>query len=755
MARWLFRRRFAFREVPGPGVTPRSDRPGMWCSPSGAPWFGLIPENGEFPSGWVLVEARIIRRGKDYNARLRLDLGEGFDRGVLIEPPISAKGTLREIVRLPEGICGIRWEPMQAPGEFEQSAIRMTEIGGPERVWRMGRRVLALWFKQPRQRRKRVGITLWRMFRNLPEAYRSAGLFRRYAPSFPYGQWLQRYHSLSYKDRLLIRRHIRRFKDFPFIYILIPVVETREEALQATLHSLNGQLYRQFSVTLLDVGGTMGPGGRFRPLGDWEFLLEYVEETDVAHFLFRLNESLATEWAKDYLMVVPAGDGLSEHAFYWVAAELQDHPQATLIYTDEDEVKAGGEPAAPRFKPDWSPEHLRSTNYVGRAAVLRCRDVHSAGGLQEDDCFGSGLDLLLRMSEIVAPDSVRHVPQVLYHRRHHPDAGGTEASRTADADRRALVAHLARTGVKADVELVIPGCFRLRYALPEHPPRVSIMIPTRDGMILLRRCVESVLMKSTYPDFELLLVDNQSIEADTLAYLKDLEKRPQVRVLRYDQPFNFSAINNFAARHARGDVLCLLNNDTEVISPHWMEEMVGRLTQTGVGVVGAKLYYPNDLVQHAGDAVGSGGCADHLHSMLERNAPGYCCRAAIAQEFSAVTAACLMTWKHLYERLGGLDEVSLQVAFNDVDYCLRVQELGYRVVWTPHAELYHHESASRGQDDSIEKRKRTRREADIMRWRWKKRIEHDLYYNPNLNYERADFPLSNVPRDRRPWKRHG
>src|SRR6266704_2139628 len=261
----------------------------------------------------------------------------------------------------------------------------------------------------------------------------------------------------------------------------------------------------------------------------------------------------------------------------------------------------------------------------------------------------------------------------------------------------------------------------------------------------------SIRERSSYRNFEIIVVDNQSDDAAALDYFAALAESGAARVLRYTWPFNFSAINNFAVGEARGEAICLLNNDTEVISPDWMETLLGHLVQPGVGAVGAKLLFPDGRVQHAGDAVGPGGCADHLHEALERDDPGYCNRAIVAQEVSAVTAACLMTWKHLYQRLDGLNAKHLKVAFNDVDFCLRVQEAGYRVIFTPHAELYHNESATRGQDRTWRKMRRTKREADYMRARWKARMGHDPYYNPNLSYRRPDFSLSDAPRVRKPW----
>ncbi|NMC35054.1 MAG: glycosyltransferase, partial [Veillonellaceae bacterium] len=537
---------------------------------------------------------------------------------------------------------------------FEQSPIKMTEISWPERVWRMGRRVVPILFKQPRERRKRIGLTCVRAVVGLTDAYRMAGCFRRYAPTLSYDRWFERFQTLSSRDRRLIQRHMRRLRVSPTIHVLLPVTDSDREALLDTCQSLSNQLYRRFHVTILDPQGTMGSDLPFK-LKNMGNGCRYVSGAQMTSFLHQFNYML-TRSPRDYITIIPSGDRLSEHALYWVAAEVAGNQETALIYTDEDRIDESGVHTMPRFKPDWSPEHLRSTHYVGGLALYRFGEVHLAGGIRPDDCFGNGFDLLLRLSEVIPRESVRHVPAILYHRRCCDKANKSHASNPAEANRRALISHLSRLCIKADVISLPSACFRLRYALPEPPPMVSIIVPTRDGLHLLRRSVESILSKTTYPHFELLVVDNGSVEAETLAYLSDLVNRPRVRVLHYNHPFNFSAINNFAVEHAKGSVLCLLNNDTEVITPDWIEEMIGHLTQKGVGVVGAKLYYPDGRVQHGGDAVGPGGCADHLHAMIERDARGYCNRAIIAQELSAVTAACLMTWKHLYEELGGLDE---------------------------------------------------------------------------------------------------
>lgn len=314
----------------------------------------------------------------------------------------------------------------------------------------------------------------------------------------------------------------------------------------------------------------------------------------------------------DWLMLLAPGDRLAEAALTCFAHEAARHPEAALIYADDDEWEGQGQRVRPRFKPDWSYLHLREIDYIGRACILSARVIAAAGGLTPENLAGDTWELLLRVGA-VAGARVRHIPLVLLHR-----------------DAAYECAHPVRRR-------------RVRCPLPAQPALVSLIIPTRDRVDLLRRCVEGVLGKTAYPNFEVLVVDNQSVDPDALAYLEQLAKLPRVRVLRYAKRFNFSALNNFAARQARGEVLCLLNNDTEVITPDWLTEMVSHLAQDHVGVVGARLLYPDWRVQHAGDTVGPGGCANHLHEGIAREDPGYCQRAVVAQDLSAVTAACLVS----------------------------------------------------------------------------------------------------------------
>jgi GT2 family glycosyltransferase len=299
------------------------------------------------------------------------------------------------------------------------------------------------------------------------------------------------------------------------------------------------------------------------------------------------------------------------------------------------------------------------------------------------------------------------------------------------------------------------GGVHVRYVVPSPPPLVSLIVPTRNGLHLLRQCVQSTLERTSYAPYEIVIVDNGSNDPDTLRYLQDLQADPRIRVQRDDRPFNFAALNNAAVPLCRGRVLGFVNNDVEVITPGWLDEMVGLAMRPDVGAVGARLWFSNRTLQHAGVILGIGGIAGHIHQGLPRQRPGYQARAHLTQEFSAVTAACMLMRRDVFEQVGGFDAEAFAVDFNDVDLCLRIRRAGYRVIWTPHAELYHHESATRGANLSDEQRARHAREARCMRERWAHRLDNDPAYNPNASLKNLDFSFSIATEPRvslwKPW----
>jgi len=441
-------------------------------------------------------------------------------------------------------------------------------------------------------------------------------------------------------------------------------------------------------------------------------------------------------------------DELAPNALFEVVQALDRHPEAILIYSDEDKIDEDGRRFEPYFKPDWNPDLFLGQNYLSHLTVYRSERVRAVGGFRVGYEGSQDWDLALRVSETLQPEQIVHIPRVLYHWR--AIVGSTalnlsEKSYPADAARRALTDHLRRKGLQATLEPVSGGHWRIIRALPHPPPLVSIIIPTRNGLAHLKRCVESILQKSDYPAFEILIIDNASDDPETIAWLASIAA-PTIRVLPYPHPFNYSAINNYAARHTRGSILALLNNDVEVINSDWLTEMASQASRPEIGCVGAMLYYPNDLIQHAGVVLGVGGIAGHAFLEFPRHSEGVFNRARLVQNYSAVTAACLVVRKAVFEQAGGFDETHLTVAFNDVDFCLKVRESGLRNLWTPFAELYHHESASRGAEDTPEKIHRFRSESEIMMKRWEKQLAYDPAYNPNLTLNLHDFSLALAPR---------
>ena len=453
--------------------------------------------------------------------------------------------------------------------------------------------------------------------------------------------------------------------------------------------------------------------------------------------------------AGEYLALADHDDVLAPHAVYEMMKAAHE-TGAAFLYSDEalftSDVRR---PTAGHFKPDFAPDYLNCCNYICHFSVFQKALFDAVGGL-DPACDGSqDHDIVLRLTERAR--CIVHIPKVLYYWRVHEGStsGGTGAKPyVAAAAKRAVAGHLARTGAKGAVaDGLFPSTYKVEYAV-EGNPLVSILIPNKDHADDLRKALTSIFTKTAYPNYEVLVVENNSVEPATFDYYRELQKQhPNCRVVTYEGGFNFSAINNFGRKAARGEYLLLLNNDVEVINGTWLGEMLALCAQPGVGIVGAKLYYPDDTIQHAGVIVGLGGYAGHSHKYAKRGGSGYMFRAATVQDLSAVTAACLLVKAAGYDEAGGLDE-GFAVAFNDVDFCLRVRALGYRVLFTPYAELYHYESKSRGLDTKGPARERFEGERRRMKQRYGERLLRDPFYNPNLTLDREDFSESDaLPKD--------
>jgi len=631
-------------------------------------WLPMICDQSCFiDGGWFLVRGRIHCEGSRERTLLKVCYQDRQTE--ILTLPVSRRGNLLELIKLQAGVEQLWLQPSSGQGNCRISAVTFRRVGWGERQWRQMQRVLPMYRQRSRKERLRLGLYGWSWLLDLPRAYHLAGQLRDDRPLLGYAAWLARFDGLTVPDRNRILRQIARWSSPPLLHIHL-LTGQDEQALLTTLKSLSGQLYRRFEV--------YAPTA---PEGDWPFVI-HPEPTGAI---------------PGWHLLLPAGGNLPEQALYWFAHEVMANPECQWIYSDHDCLNAEGERHSPHFKPDWSPTLLQAQNYIGWSA-LWYQAAATPLPRDEHECHR----LWLRLGASLKASEIRHIPALLMQ--------VSEMVRLEAPKLCPVTAHHAEFDSGARVERLTHELCRVIWPLPRQLPLVSIIIPTRNGLDHLRPCLESLFERTRYPRFEVLVVDNQSDEPATLAFLEAQSVRHGVHVIPFDKPFNYSAINNLAVSQASGELICLLNNDTEVISPDWLDEMVAQLLRERVGAVGAKLYYSDGRVQHGGDAVGPGGCADHLHSRLAADDPGYCQRALCAQELSAVTAACLLTRKTLFLELGGLDEHNLPVAFNDVDYCLRVREAGWQVVWTPHAELYHHESVSRGKDVTPAQQARGQRE---------------------------------------------
>ncbi|EKD97305.1 MAG: hypothetical protein ACD_23C00976G0002, partial [uncultured bacterium] len=564
-----------------------------------------------------------------------------------------------------------------------------------------------------------------------------------------YAEWVRRYDTLTDEARTAMRARIDAFTYMPLISVVMPVYNPTQKMLEAAISSVQGQLYPNWELCIADDAST--------DMGIHELLQRYADDDERIKVVFRERNghisaasNSALELANgEYVALLDNDDLLPEQALFWISDAIITNPGAALIYTDEDKIDQSERRYDPYFKPDWNPDLFLSQNMICHLGVYRTDLVRKLGGFREGYEGAQDYDLALRCSEQLAPQQIVHIPRVLYHWRSHPGStaqAGNEKNYALLAGERALNDHFARLQISAKAELLDFGMYRVRYAIPSPAPLVSLIIPTRNGLSLIKRCIESVFAKTTYKNLEVLIIDNNSDDPKTLDYFASLAGDNRIRILRDERPFNYSALNNMAVEQARGEYLCLINNDIEVISPEWLDEMVSLAIQPGVGAVGARLWYQNNTLQHGGVITGLGGTAGHSHKHLNKGAPGFFYRAQLIQSLSAVTAACLVIKKSIFQEVGGLDETNLKVAFNDVDFCLRLREAGYRNVWTPYAELYHHESATRGHEDTPEKKLRFSNEVLYMQKRWGNSLMNDPAYSPNLTVDYEDYSYAWPPR---------
>ena len=568
-------------------------------------------------------------------------------------------------------------------------------------------------------------------------------LHERFEPEeVPYGPWYRAY--IPTEETLETQRK-QKFDYSPLISIVVPAYQTPVEFLRQMIESLIVQTYSNWELCIVNAS----PDNEEMQ----KVLAEYSAGDSRVRFC-NLKENLgiaentnrAFAMAKgEFVGLLDHDDLLAPNALYEIVKILQDHPQADALYTDEDKVTTElDEHFQPHLKPDFNLDLLRSNNYICHFFVVRKSIVEKAGGFRKEFDGAQDYDFIFRCTENAG--EVLHVPEILYHwRTHKASTADNPASKmyAFEAGKRAIEAHLERTGTKGEVSHTQDlGFYRVKYPV-QGKPLVSVIIPNKDEKETLQTCLEMLEKNTGYQNFEIIIVENNSTTDEIFRYYKELSGNRKIHLLRWGKEFNYSAINNFAAAHAKGEYLLLLNNDTEVITPDWMEELLMYAQREDVGAVGCKLYYADRTIQHAGVVIGLGAhrTAGHSHYRMPRQNLGYMGRLCYAQDVSAVTGACLLVKKSLYEAVEGLDE-GFAVSLNDVDFCLKLRERGLLNVFTPFAELYHYESVSRGLDTDGEKAARYNAESAKFREKWKEVLEKgDPYYNPNFSLDRSDFAL--------------
>jgi|GEM_PF-295524 len=722
----------------------------LWQATGNDPQFQLV--SGSIRGGWKGISFLGQSTGLSLALKLYYDQGEGMNEENAVTLGVLQKdysGSQHLALRLPDHIKVLRLDPGDQEARFVLSYVKMRHVSQAELLLKS----FIKFFQQ-------YGLSLSTfqlLLQKVSRAWRSEGwegIMKRgnslsVAPNHAVASedHYEKFIESGMKNAAAIdkmKRHLSEFKYKPLISILVPIYNVEEIWLRKCIESVVNQVYPRWELCLID---DCSPAEHIRAV-----LQEYqqrdkrikvlMRETN-GHICAASNDALKLATG-DYIALLDHDDELTCDALYENVSVLNQYRDADVIYSDEDKINIDGTRHSPYFKPDWSPDMLLSQMYTCHLSVYRRELVEEVGGFRPGFEGSQDFDLMLRVSE--KTNRIYHIPKVLYHWRVIPQStasGGESKSYTHEAGLRAIEEAIARRNLNAWVEGVeqIPNLYRVHYRAVDNP-KISIIIPNKNMASTLEQCIASIFQKSTYTNFEVIVVDNGSDDPLTFALYDQWKvKEPErFKMIAYNIPFNYSKLNNYAVQFAAGSLLLLLNNDIEVISSDWLEEMAGQAIRPEIGAVGANLVYPDHTIQHAGVVLGIGGVAGHSHKHFDHQDYGYFSRLKMVSNYSAVTAACLMVRKEVFAEVNGLEE-ELQVAFNDVDFCLKIRSRGYYNVWLPQVQLYHFESKSRGFENTPEKQQRFHGEIVWMRNRWAKQLDRDQFYNPNLSNVSEDFSL--------------
>ncbi|PWQ98696.1 glycosyltransferase family 2 protein [Leucothrix arctica] len=668
-------------------------------------------------AGWYMIEIIIAASEQYLDCKLKVDYDDGSFRTHTFM--VINQHIMKRVLLLKRGFKHITLIPSEKAVSFSMRKMSFVKLTTGAAYKFMHKKLLTY---KPNHDFK-TSLHLWRHYELLYN--------RQHKSETDYQDWINR------REFNQLKRALHLTQTDSFCFVIDATHSADLDAISQSLDSIRCQTYTLWQAIVI------------APFRDIE-LAESVLMTSVhassenvtiiskpLHINSLFETLLNTSHAKYFITAEP-GTIFSPHALSAFARYQNEHPDNTISYSDHDAINGQGERYSPFLKPDWNPDLMLSTNYIGSTiAFNRQLLTHKGNNIQLfTSLFAWVYEVLIKaaIKNLTLPG---HIQEILYH---SPSHSITVSPLKSQNQLKILNQSLAFHGTKA-TKTSNDGVFKIEWPLPNNLPLISIIIPTKDNLPTLMRAIESIISYTAYTNYEILIVNNQSQAPQTLNYYKSIELDHRVSVLSYDKPFNYSAINNYAVQHTKGSFILLLNDDVEVINKQWLGELLRHAHREDIGCVGAKLFYPDGRIQHGGVIVGLSGCAGHSHKFYPSDDPGYMQRLLCTQNYSAVTAACLLVKKEHYLEVGGLNEKHLSVAFNDVDFCLKVQALGYRNIWTPWAKLYHYESLSRGQDNTKKKRKRLTSEIQFMKQTWNTTAYEDPHYNKRLTTLREDFGL--------------
>lgn len=696
------------------------------------PTFSLVPST-HFQTGWYYLEAAITRNNGSREAYLLIKSANTREIQQ-ITIPSNLRGSVREVVYLPKGTTNIIWQPTSAPGYFSQSPLLLHKITSLESFLRRIHRICLDTIKLKKQNKKIPEALNYRqIIKNMHEAYACTANIRQTRVKInDYPSFILKYDTHTEIDLQEMKEQLSSFQNQPLISVIIPV-HTKENtpAIKKCIDSVLAQLYSNFEIIVAHPNTQSHQEFIHNSHG----LPQNIKTHAVDSNHLSSITTCITLATGDYITILDTCEILAPHNLFNIVKTINLNPSVALIYTDHDYLDKNNHRCRPHFKPQWNPDLLLSCDYINSPVFFEKKLIAKLANQAHLEPMAERYDLLLRIRQETNISQINHIAKILTHKDRAEEITTEEHA----AQKRALQCSIKHTGAKVE-NGALSGLFKIQHPIPEKAPLVSILIPTRDGLHVLEKCIKSIMENTQYPNWEIIIIDNNSQETATKSYFQKISQDTRIRVFPCPINFNYSRLNNLAVEIAHGEILVLANNDIEVINSDWLNELVSHATRPGIGAVGAKLLYENGMVQHAGVITGIGGVAGHCHKYIDKNEPGYCNRAVVTQNMTAVTAACLAVKKKIYLDAQGLDE-ELAVAFNDIDFCLKLIKNGYRNVFTPFALLYHHESISRGPDDTPEKQKIFKYEFTYMQKKWGEILSNDIAYNPNLTDEFENFGL--------------